>query len=299
MDRFKEIETFVALAQHGSLSAVARTEGVTPAIIGRRLDALEGRLGVKLVARTTRRLSLTAEGEGFLEHCQRILADLASAETTASEGRTRAAGHLKLTAPAGFGRRHIAPIVQRFLVEHQQVSVSLELTDRLVDVAAEGFDCAIRFGKPADAALVAVRLAENRRVLVASPGYLARHGTPEAPQALAAHDCLVLSHQRGWQLRPAPNAQPTVMRVRSRFQCSDGAVLREWATAGLGIAWRSWWEVWEDVRAGNLVCLLDDFAPPPVPIYALLQPGGTSTLRLRLLLDAIRQALPQALSAQG
>jgi DNA-binding transcriptional LysR family regulator len=299
MDRFKEIESFVALAVHGSLSAVARAEGVTPAIVGRRLDALEARLGVKLATRSTRRISLTAEGEAFLEQCQRILADLASAESTASQGRTHAAGHLKLTAPAGFGRRHIAPIVQRFLMTHEQVSVSLELTDRLVDMATEGFDCAIRFGEPADTTLVAIRLAENRRVLVASPDYLSAHGMPQTPQELVSHECLALSHQRGWLLRDTPSAtRASLVRVRARFTCSDGAVLHEWARAGLGIAWRSGWEVWEDIRDGTLVPLLDEYAADPTPIYALIQGGGATTLRLRHLLDVIKTTLPQALAAQ-
>ncbi|MFT4172139.1 MAG: LysR family transcriptional regulator [Rhodocyclaceae bacterium] len=296
MDRFKEIESFVALALHGSLSAVARAEGVTPAIVGRRLDGLESRLGVKLAARSTRRITLTAEGEAFLEQCQRILADLASAESTASQGRTHAAGHLKLTAPAGFGRRHIAPILREFLVTHAQVSMSLELTDRLVDMAAEGFDCAIRFGEPADSALVAIRLAENRRVLVASPAYLAAHGTPATPAELAGHACLALSHQRGWLLRETPTGRAGLVRVRARFTCSDGAVLREWAQAGMGIAWRSGWEVSEDIRDGTLVPLLDAYAAEPIPIYALIQGGGATTLRLRHLLDAIKTALPAALA---
>lgn len=291
MDRFKEISCFVAIARLGSLSAVAREEGVTPAMIGRRLDALEKRLGTRLLIRSTRRLALTTEGQGFLEQCQRILSDLANAETTASQGRTHPVGHLKITAPAGFGRRHIAPIVQRFLATHNKVSVNLELTDRIVDLAAEGFDCAVRFGEPADESLVAIRLAENRRVLVASPGYLARRGTPGSPAELNHHDCLLLSHQRGWLLRSTPEAAPQLYRLRSRFECSDGAVLREWALAGLGIAWRSMWEVRDDLKFGQLCSLLDAHAAPATPIYALLQQSGVNTLRVRLLVDQLKREL--------
>lgn len=291
MDRFKEISCFVAVARSGSLSAVAREEGVTPAVIGRRLDALERRLGVRLLTRSTRRLALTAEGQGFLEECQRILSDLASAETIASQGRTRAVGHLKITAPAGFGRRHVAPIVERFLATHNEVSVNLELTDRIVDLAAEGFDCAIRFGEPPDSGLVAFRLAENRRVLVASPAYFARRGQPASPAELGDHDCLLLSHQRGWLLRPSPGATAHNLRLSSRFQCSDGAVLREWAMAGLGIAWRSMWEVEADLAAGTLRTTLDEFAAPPISIFAILSPAAVGTHRMRLFADALREGL--------
>lgn len=298
MDRFKEISCFVDAARLGSLSAVARTEGVSPAIIGRRLDALEQRLGIKLLTRSTRRLTLTTEGQFFLEHCQRILADLANAEATASQGRTHPAGHLKITAPAGFGRRYIAPIVQDFLAAHNKVSVSLELTDRIVDVAAEGFDCAIRFGEVGDPGLIAVLLAQNRRVLVASPAYLARHHPLCSPTDLAQHDCLLLSNQRGWLLRPTPEAAPRLMRMHSRFQCSDGAVLREWALSGLGIAWRSRWEVAQDLAEGRLRTVLDAFAGPPVPIHALVPPASASALRCRLLLETLRTRMPQALPAE-
>jgi len=202
MDRLKQIESFVAVATKGSLTAAAGTEGVAPAVIGRRIDALEERLGVKLLLRTTRRISLTHEGSAFLEDCQRILAEMANAEASVSAGGIKASGHLRITAPAGFGRRHVAPLVPSFLALHPDVSVSLNLSDRVVDIVNEGFDCAVRVGDMPDSSLVSVRLADNRRLCVAAPAYLQRAGTPATPADLARHECLTLSSDasqtRGW-----------------------------------------------------------------------------------------------------
>ncbi|MBP7489996.1 MAG: LysR family transcriptional regulator, partial [Azospira sp.] len=174
MDAFKQINAFVNVAAKGSLSAAAAQEGVTPAIIGRRLDALEARLGVKLMVRTTRKLSLTFEGSAFLEDCQRILNDLANAEASVSLGGVKASGHLKVSAPAGFGRKHVAPLVADFLSGNPEVTVNLDLTDRLVDLVNEAIDLSVRIGELSDSSLVSLKLGDMRRVVVASPAYLAR-----------------------------------------------------------------------------------------------------------------------------
>jgi DNA-binding transcriptional LysR family regulator len=211
MDKLKQLESFVSVATRGSLTAAAKAEGVAPAIMGRRLDALEERLGVKLLVRTTRRISLTHEGSAFLEDCQRLLADFANAEASVSAGGVKASGHLRVTAPAGFGRRHVAPLVPRFRELHVDVTISLNLSDRVVDLAGEGFDCAVRVGDLPDSSLVSVRLADNRRMCVATPDYLARHGTPAHPSELARFACLTLSSDasqtRGWAFRVPRNAR--------------------------------------------------------------------------------------------
>ena len=173
MDRLKQIESFVSAATKGSLTAAAHAEGVAPAVIGRRIDALEQRLGVKLLLRTTRRISLTNEGSAFLEDCQRLLADWANAEASVSAGGVKASGYLRLTVPAGFGRRHVAPLVPKFIALHPEVSVSLNLADRVVDIVNEGFDCAVRVGDLPDSSLISVRLADNRRLCVATPAFSA------------------------------------------------------------------------------------------------------------------------------
>jgi DNA-binding transcriptional LysR family regulator len=290
MDKLKQIESFVAVAQRGSLTAAAQAEGVATAVVSRRLDGLEERLGVKLLARTTRRVSLTHEGSAFLEDCQRLLADWASAEASVSAGGVKASGHLRITAPAGFGRRHVAPLVPLFLAEHPDVSVSLNLSDRVVDIVNEGVDCAVRVGDLQDSSLVGVRLADNRRLCVAAPAYLRRAGAPQTPADLARHACLTLSSEasqpRGWAF--TVDGQTSHLRLAGRLDCTDGLVLHDWCLAGLGVAWRSAWEVGADVAAGRLVSVLDEFAAPPNGIYAVFPHARHLALRVRLWIDFLK-----------
>src|SRR5690606_14654046 len=207
----------------GSLTAAAQAEGVAPAVIGRRIDALEARLGVKLLVRTTRRLTLTFEGEAFLEDCQRILNDIANAEASVSLGGVKPSGHMRITAPAGFGRRHVAPLVAAFVTANKEVTASLDLSDRLADIVNDGFDLAVRIGVLDDSSLVGVTLAANQRVVVASPGYLKAHGTPRTPEDLGRHNCLTFGNYgnqpRGWILQVA--GKPTPVRVRGNMECND------------------------------------------------------------------------------
>ena len=290
MDQIKQIESFVNAATRGSLSAAAKLEGITPAVIGRRIDALETRLGVKLLLRTTRKLSLTFEGQSFLEDCQRILNDLANAETAVSLGGIRACGHLKVSAPAGFGRQHVAPLVSAFMDANPDVRISLDLTDRLVDLLNEGVDCAVRIGEMADSSLIRSKLGEMRRSVVASPAYLERHGIPLFPADLVAHNCLSLGQQRGWILRETPGGEVSSIKVFGTFECNDGVVLHEWALAGKGLAWRSMWEVGRDIESGRLIPVLDDFAAPPMGIYAVFPQRRHLPLRLRLFVDQLKNA---------
>jgi len=292
MARLKQIESFVAVALKGSLTAAANAEGVAPAVIGRRIDALEERLGVKLLVRTTRRITLTHEGSAFLEDCQRLLHDIANAEASVSAGGVKASGHLRITAPAGFGRRHVAPLVPAFVQQHPEVSLSLNLSDRVVDIVNESVDCAIRVGDLPDSSLVSVRLADNRRRCVASPDYLKRAGTPTHPSELAKHECLVLSSDasqtRGWAF--LVDGATTHLRPRGRLDCSDGQVLHDWCLRGMGIAWRSTWEVEREVAEGQLVALLEDFTAPPNGIYAVFPQRKHLPLRVRLWIDFIKHS---------
>ena len=296
MDKLKQIETFAAVAARGSLVAAARAEDVAPAVIGRRLDALERRLGVKLLVRTTRRLSLTHEGSAFLEDCQRVLADLANAEASVSAGGVKASGHLRITSPAGFGRRHVAPLVPRFLALHPEVSLSLNLSDRVVDIVNESFDCAVRVGDLPDSSLVSVRLAANRRLCVATPSYLKRAGTPQHPDDLARHECLALtsdaSQTRGWAF--TVDGALAYRRPAGRLDCSDGQVLHAWCAAGLGLAWRSTWEVEQELNAGELVSVLDHYAAPPNGIYAVFPQAKHLALRVRLWIDFLKHTYGDA-----
>jgi len=290
MDRLKQMESFVAVATKGSLTAAAQLEGVAPAVMGRRIDALEARLGVKLLRRTTRRITLTNEGTAFLEDCQRLLASLNSAEASVSAGGVKASGHLRITAPAGFGRRHVAPLVPEFLAAHPDVSLSLNLSDRVVDIVNEGYDCAVRVGDLPDSSLVSTRLADNRRLCVGAPAYLKRAGIPQHPSELARHACLTLSSEasqsRGWAFTIDDAVQH--LRPTGRLDCSDGQVLHEWCLAGLGLAWRSTWEVSADLDAGRLLTVLDAFAAPPNGIYVLFPQAKHLPLRVRLWIDFLK-----------
>ncbi len=301
MARLKQIESFVAVALKGSLTAAAKAEGVAPAVIGRRIDALEERLGVKLLVRTTRRITLTHEGSAFLEDCQRLLTDITNAEASVSAGGVKASGHLRITAPAGFGRRHVAPLVPAFLQQHLEVSLSLNLSDRVVDIVNESVDCAVRVGDLPDSSLVSVRLADNRRLCVAAPDYLKRAGVPMQPADLVRHECLTLSSDasqtRGWAF--LVDGKLTHLRPGGRLDCSDGGVLHDWCLQGMGIAWRSTWEVEREVAEGRLVALLQDFAAPPNGIYAVFPQRKHLPLRVRLWIDFLKHSYGDPAYWQG
>jgi DNA-binding transcriptional LysR family regulator len=294
MDQFKQISTFVDVAAKGSLSAAARAEGIAPAMIGRRLDALEERLGVKLLQRTTRKIALTNEGIAFLEDCQKILADLENAESAVSERSARASGHLLISAPAGFGRQHVAPLIPSFLAQHRDVDVTLNLNDRVVDLIGEGIDVAIRIAALSDSNLIGVKLADNKRVVVASPAYLKRHGVPTALDDLVRHNCLAISSdgsQRGWTFRQ--NGKNVALKVTGNMVCNDGAVLHDWALSGKGLAWRSMWEVGAAIESGELRTVLDEFAAPGNDIYAVFAQRRHLPLRIRAFVDFLRHAYAQ------
>ncbi len=303
MDKLKQLESFVSIAARGSLTAAAKAEGVAPAIMGRRLDALEERLGVKLLVRTTRRITLTHEGSAFLEACQRILADVANAEASVSAGGVKASGHLRITAPAGFGRRHVAPLVPLFHALHPDVTISLNLSDRVVDIAGEGFDCAVRVGDMPDSSLVSVRMADNRRICVATPAYLKANGKPRVPADLARFHCLTLSSDasqtRGWAFKDGDSV--VYLKPDGPLDCSDGQVLHTWCLGGYGIAWRSTWEVEAEIASGLLVAVLEEFAAAPNGIYAVFPQRKHLPLRVRLWIDFLKDhyAKPGFLQAQA
>ena len=288
MSDFRQMQTFVDVVNLGSLSAAARAEGVVPAVIGRRIDALEERLGVRLLVRTTRRVTLTQEGGAFHEDCQRLLGELAAAEAAVASGSSRARGHLRVSAPAGFGRRHVAPHVATFQQANPDVRVTIDLSDRLVDLVAERVDVAIRISDLADSSLVAVRLAENRRVVVASPAYLSRRGIPASPADLDQFDCLTLgsSRARGWTFMI--DGRLVNWRVQGRLECNDGAVLHDGALKGYGLAWRSLWEVKDDLTDGRLMTVLDAYSSPDYPVCAVVQQRKFLPQRVRAFVDHLR-----------
>ena len=265
----QEITVFTRIVGTGSLSAAARDLGMSPAVVSRRLAALEARLGVRLVNRTTRSLHLTDEGAAYFETCNRVLADIAEADAAVSAGRAEPRGILRVALPASFGNQHVAPLVPRFAERYPAVQLALSLSDRNVNVVEEGFDLAIRIADLADSSLAARKLAPNRRVVCASPGYLQRYGTPLTPEDLAQHNCLATDFTMNWDYR-APNGKRGSVRVSGRFACDNWEVLREWALAGLGVALKSTWDVRRHLEDGSLVSLLPGYTfATDVAIYAV------------------------------
>ena len=291
MDRFKELTTFVDVAQRGSLSAAAREEGITPAMVGRRIDQLEERVGVKLFKRSTRKVTLTPEGTTFYEDCHRILSDLRSAEDALTAGARSASGRLIVTAPTSFGRRHIAPHLPAFIAEHPNLAITLHLSERLVDLKNERFDLAIRIADLKSADLIAARLARNHRVVCGAPSYFKRAGRPRTLADLGRHNCLVTSTEDGvadsWTFEDKGKA--VVAKVGGSLQCNDGEVLTRWAISGEGLAWRSAWEVSEEVKRGRLITVLDEFAVPGNHVYAVYPERRLLPAKVRFFIEFLKK----------
>ena len=269
-DTLQEMAVFAKVVAAGSLSAAARELGSSPALISRRLAALESRLGVRLVNRTTRTLNLTVEGSRYYEACTRVLADIQEADAEVAAGRVEPRGALKVALPASFGHQHVAPLVPRFAERYPKVELALSLSDRSVNVMDEGFDVAVCIADLRDSSLAARRLAPNRRVVCASPAYLAAHGTPRTPEDLAKHNCLVVSDfTANWEYKTR-DGRSTSVRVQGRYACDNWEVLRQWALAGLGIALKSTWDVYRQLEDGSLVAVLPDYVfHSDVAIYAV------------------------------
>ncbi len=271
MDRLTQIEAFVAAVDHGSLTKAARDQNVTPAMIGRRIDALEKRLGVKLLHRSTRHLALTEEGANYVAQCRRILSDLDETEEALAQSRHDVTGRLMVSAPASFGRKHVAAHAPAFLQKYPQVEVSFNLSDQIVDVVRDRCDLAIRMGGVIDPNVVAIRLATNRRVVCGSPAYFSRHGVPRTLEEMTRHNCLAFNTS-GTERRPwlfSRNGRVVSVQVNGTLDCNDGDLLHTWTLEGLGIQWRSLWEITEQLGKGELVTVLDDFALPDYDVMAV------------------------------
>lgn len=265
-----DLALFVQAAASGGLSEAARRLGVSPAAASRRLAALEGRLGARLMHRTTRSLSLTPEGEAFLPHAQAVLeAEAAARESLAPLGSRRVSGLLRVTAPAAFGRKVVGPLMPRFVAAHPELRVDLQLTDSVVDIVAAGIDVAVRIGQPRDSSLIARRLAANRRVLCAAPSYLVRAGAPRTLRDLARHECLPLSGVARWTFVDA-DGRAREARVSGRFASSSVEALHAACLGGLGLTLLSEWDVAEELADGRLVEIaLDAGLPQELAIWAI------------------------------
>lgn len=290
MDRYVEIRSFVLVAEKGSFAAASVVEGVTPVVMGRRLDALESRLGVKLMHRSTRGLSLTDLGEQFVDHARGLLREFDRVEASITAGRNTVRGHLVVSAPAAFGRRHVAPHALSFRERFPDLKLSFNLTDSLVDLVREGYDMAIRIGEVTDPNYVAVKLHPNRRVVCATPEYFRRHGEPRTLEDLTTHNCLAFNLQggqlRGWTF--VRDGNPVAVKVSGDLDCNDGELLFGWVKQGLGIGWRSTWEIQPELRRGGLVTVLDEYAVAAYDIQAVYPQQRYLPAKVRFFIDYLR-----------
>lgn len=295
MNKLKEIEAFVDAVDQGSLVRAALAHKVSPAMLGRRVDALEKRLGVKLLHRTTRQLTLTEQGAVFLDHCRKLLEELDGAERAISEGRHKAVGHLIVSAPAAFGRLHVAPHAPAFLAANPELKMSFNLTDQVVDLVRQGYDVGIRIGGVIDPNFVAVRLATNQRVVCGTPGYFRRHGIPQTLEDLARHNCLAFNlqggQQRGWYFQQ--DGKPVALKIDGNLDCNDGELLHRWVSEGLGVGWRSTWEIQSQLAAGELITVLDDYALPQYDITAVYLQQRHLPAKVRFFIDFLKGVYAQ------
>jgi len=290
-DALGEMAVFAKVVGAGSLSAAARELGLSPALISRRLAALEARLGVRLINRTTRSLHLTDEGVNYFDACTRMLAEIEEADAAVAAGRVEPQGLLKVALPASFGHQHVAPLIPRFVERYPKVQLALSMSDRNVNVIEEGFDLAIRIADLEDSSLAARRLAPNRRVVCASPAYLERHGTPRTPEELVHHNCLTTSDAAMTWNYKGPDGKPGAVRVSGRYACDNWEVLREWALAGLGVALKSTWDVHRHLADGRLVPVCPGYAfHSDVAIYAVYPHRRFLPARTRVFIEFLADA---------
>jgi DNA-binding transcriptional LysR family regulator len=292
MDKLTAMRAFVAIVDEGSLSAAAERLDRAPPTMVRSLATLEDHLGVRLLTRTTRRMSLTEEGRVFLDRCRRILADVEEAEQAVASSDAEPRGEIRATAPLLFGERHVAPAVTAFVRRHPQVRVDLLLLDRIVDLVDEGLHVGVRIGSLPDSSLMTVPVGEVRRVVVASPDLLVRHGAPSDPSELSRLPCV--SHVRGapmsrWRFRR--QGRELAVPVENRFTCSLASAVVEACVEGLGFGSFLSYQVEPEVRAGRLRVVLEDFEREPMPVQIVYPDARLMSPRLRVFIDALREDL--------
>nr|WP_315248383.1 LysR family transcriptional regulator [uncultured Duganella sp.] len=284
-----DLHFFVLLAKLGSLSATARELGVTPPAVTKRLSLLEQRLGVRLVNRTTRRISLTNEGELYLAQASEILHRIRDMEESVSSGRAEPKGLLRVNATPGFGRTRIAPIVSRFAHQYPEVEVELHLTDRPISLVEEAYDLAIRFGELPDTRLTARRLMKNRRFLCASPAYLKAAGEPQTPQELHRHRCIL--HRQNddvygtWRLHKGRAVE--LVKVRGAVSSNDGDIVLNWALEGHGIVQRSEWDAAKYLASGRLREVMPGYTLPSADLYLYYLSRRNLPAKMRAFIDYV------------
>jgi LysR family transcriptional activator of dmlA len=293
MHLVSEMEVFIEVVRQGSFSAAGRRLGIAPSVVADRVSGLEKRLGVRLLTRTTRRQAITEAGATYFEEASAILASVAAMEQRVTEDASSPRGILKVTAPLPIGRQWIAPFIGTFVQRYPEIRVHLTLDDRFADIVGEGFDLAIRGGPIVDSVLAGRRLFQTRRVVVASPAYLARHGAPARPEDLGAHACLVFNTSQhfhaDWRFGRGDEARN--LRVTGALASTSSELPVVWTLAGLGLAQKSWWEVAGHIQAGRLVTVLDAFEPDPATFFAIHPVGRAQSRKTALFVDELATAL--------
>lgn len=283
---------FSLLVRAGSLSAAARELDITTSAVSKRLAQMEARLGVQLLHRTTRRIGLTPEGEIYLAHARRILADIDDMEQLVSSSVAAPKGLLRVNATLGFGRSNIAPLISDFVKRYPDVQVQLQLTVNPPPLTEDAFDVCIRFGEPPDARVVARRIASNRRLLCAAPAYLARHSTPQVPNDLVQHNCIGIRQgdeaYGSWRLTSGKRTE--TIKVRGTLSTNDGEIAVNWALAGHGILMRAEWDIAKYLRSGRLRQVLEHWQTPPADIHAVYPQRLQSAARVRVFVDYLVEA---------
>ncbi|WP_266183330.1 LysR family transcriptional regulator [Dyella humicola] len=292
---FEDMRLFVRAVTDGSLSAAGRELGLSPAAASKRLNRLEQALGVRLMQRSSRRLTLTGEGSIYYERCLAIIADVDDANSAVGLGQLEVRGQLHVSASVDMGRQYIGPIAADFAAQHPQLTLRLTNTDAMLDLFEHGVDVAVRGGNLTDSRLVSRRLARNFRVVCAAPSYLARRGRPSSADELSQHDCLML-HRPGHGILPwilqTPEG-PRTLRIDASITCDNGDLMRTLAVAGHGLAFKSAWDIADDVRAGRLVPLLADVILPEANFYAIYPSRCYLPARIRLFVDHLQHQLEQ------
>ncbi|MBI2239841.1 MAG: LysR family transcriptional regulator [Magnetospirillum gryphiswaldense] len=285
MDQLAALNAFVATVEAGGFSQAARRLGVSKSLLSRQVAHLEAELGVRLLQRTTRRLSPTEAGELYFQRAQRILLDLEEAASEVGQLQTAPRGKLRVSAPMSFGVLHLTPALPSFLAACPELELELSLSDRFVDLIEEGVDVAVRIGRLSDSSLIARHVAPIRRAVCASPAYLARCGTPAVPTDLAAHACLSHIGMGPAEWRFAIGGKLETVRVQSRLSAGNGEALRILALAGLGLVYLPTFFVGDDLRSGALVSVLEDYVPQDSALYGVYPHSRHLSAKVRAFLD--------------
>jgi DNA-binding transcriptional LysR family regulator len=292
MDRLQAMEVFVAVVDSGGFASAARKLDLSAPVVTRAVAELEARLGVSLLTRTTRKLRVTEAGARYADDCRRILADVGEAESATSGSRSLVKGTLSVTAPVLFGNLHVTPIVADYLQRYPDVDAHCLFVDRVVNLIDEGLDVAVRIGELPDSSLRAVAVGRVRRMLVASPAYLAAHGHPQRPEDLARHTLIQPTQVAPYpEWRFAEGGRPLVQRIRPRLRTTTNDAARAAAASGLGITRLLSYQAAEALARGELLPLLQDFEPPPLPVNVVHHQGRHMTQKVRAFVDLAVDAL--------